>query len=295
MTDSSSVQVSDIRFSTDDGTPLSGRLFIPETATMAVLLSSGTGYPMEFYERAARYFAERGATVLTFDYRGIGKSAPETLVDSPIDYPDWGQQDQTAALETLKSYATGLPLLHVGHSIGGSFTGFMRNHADIHAHAFVSVGSGYWPHHHRSYNPVELFFWFGFGPLHLLTHGYIKQGKLWGGNSLPPRVFKTWRKWCMSPGFFGKDLSKGKLQPQYFAEVTAPIRSYLFTDDPIATPRAAKTVLAVYSNAPSETFLRSPSDYGRPRIGHEGAFRKGMEPLWQEILDGFTQDLSKPI
>ena len=293
MTDSLSVQVSDIRFHAADGTPLTGRLFIPETAQMAVLVSSGTGYPLEFYERIARYFAERGATVLTFDFRGIGKSAPETLVDSPIDYPQWGQLDQSAALETLKSYTTGLPVFHVGHSIGGSFAGFMRNHEDISAHAFVSVGSGYWPHHTRSYNPAELFFWFGFGPFHLLTHGYIKQGKLWTGTNLPPRVFKTWRRWCMNSQFFGKELSKGKLEPQYFAEVTAPIRSFLFTDDPIATPRAAKTVLAVYKNAPSETFLRSPSDYGRTRIGHEGAFRKGMEPLWQEILDGFRESLSK--
>jgi len=38
--------------------------------------------------------------------------------------------------------------------------------------------------------------------------------------------------------------------------------------------------------------LKSPADYGRPRIGHEGAVRKGMEPLWQEILDWFEQGVS---
>ncbi len=96
----------------------------------------------------------------------------------------------------------------------------------------------------------------------------------------------------MTRDFFGTELRTGKLEPQHYAEVTAPIRSWVFSDDPIATPTAAQVVLDLYPNAPKQVIHRSPSDYGRPRIGHEGAFRKGMEPLWQEILDGFTADLS---
>lgn len=292
MTTACTIDVTDLRFSAADDTVLSGRLFRPAQPNMAVLVSSGTAYPLGFYERIARYLAERGAVVLTYDFRGIGQSVPETLKNSPIDYPDWGQQDMPAALNALKAHAPNLPVFHLGHSIGGSFAGFMSNHADIRAHAFVSVSSGYWPHHHRSYNPAELFFWFGFGPLHLLRHGYIKQGKLWTGTHLPPRVFKTWRRWCMTRDFFGTELRAGKLEPQHYAEVTAPVRSWVFSDDPIATPTAAQVVLDLYPNAPKQVIHRSPSDYGRPRIGHEGAFRKGMEPLWQEILDGFTADLS---
>ena len=289
-----SVEFSDIQISTADGTVLAGRLFKPSHAKMAILISSGTAYPLEFYERAARYFASQGAVVLTYDFRGIGRSAPDTLKHSPIDYVQWGQLDQTAALDALKAAAPDLPLFHVGHSIGGSFAGFMSNHAEIAAHAFVSVGTGYWPHHLRSYNPVELFFWFGFGPFHLLRHGYIKQGRLWTGTDLPPRVFRTWRRWCMTHDFFGKELKAGKLEPQYFAKVTSPIRSWVFSDDPIATPKSSAVLLGLYPNAPHEVIHRTPADYGRSRIGHDGAFRKGMEPLWQDILEGFERSLPEP-
>lgn len=292
MADAAPIDATDIRFHAADGTTLAGRLFRPDQPRLAILVSSGTAYPLGFYERTARYLAQCGAVVLTYDFRGIGQSAPETLKNSPIDYAEWGQQDMAAALETLKANAPGLPVFHIGHSIGGSFAGFTPNHADIHSHAFVSVGSGYWQHHQRNYNPGELFFWFGLGPMHLLRHGYIKQGKLWTGTDLPPRVFKTWRRWCMTRDFFGTDLRNGKLEPQHYSAVTSPIRSWVFSDDPIATPTAAKVVLSLYPNAPHQIIYRSPSDYGRPRIGHDGSFRKGMEPLWQEILDGFTADLS---
>ena len=282
----------DIHFDAADGYRLSGRLFSGPTPHMAVLVSSGTGYPMGFYERIARFMAERGAIVLTYDFRGIAASAPETLKGSDIDYPQWGQLDMPAALDALKAAAPDLKVFHIGHSIGGSFAGFMHNHADIQKHAFVSVGSGYWPHHLRQYNATELFFWLGLGPIMLMTKGYIAQGKMWTGASLPRKVFTTWRRWCFKPDFYNGELKSGKLEPQYFSQLKSPIRSWLFTDDPIATPRAAQTVLAAYSTAPSETVLKQPSDYNRPRIGHEGAFRKGMEPLWQEIHDWFAQDLS---
>lgn len=259
---------------------------------MAILVSSGTAYPMGFYERFARHLASRGAMVLIYDYRGIAASAPVSLKSSAIEYTDWGRFDQPAALEALKAEADGLPLYHVGHSVGGGFIGLMSNHADIRRHAFVSVGSGYWPHHHRRYNPLELFFWFGFGPVHLLRHGYIKQGKLWTGTNLPPKVYKTWRRWCMKRDYFLGEMRSGQLGPHTYDQVIAPIHAWLFTDDPIATSKSAPILMGAYPNAPQVSVMRSPEHYGRKAIGHDGAFRKGMEPLWDEILQVFDQDLS---
>jgi predicted alpha/beta hydrolase len=31
--------------------------------------------------------------------------------------------------------------------------------------------------------------------------------------------------------------------------------------------------------------VHAPADFGLKRIGHEGAFRKGMEPLWDRMAD----------
>lgn len=272
-----------------DGFPLSMRLISPQTPTRAVLVSSGTGFPKGFYERFARHLAGQGCAVLTYDYRGIAGSRPVDLAALQMDYPDWGRLDMAAALEALIEAAPGLSVSHVGHSVGGHFVGFLPNHDRIERHAFVSVGSGYWGLHHRSYNPLELFFWFGFGPFSLARHGYVKGGGLWAGTDLPRGAFETWKRWCLKPTYFHDEL-KERLRPHQFEAVTAPIRSWIFPDDPIATPRTAPRLMEVYPNAPSEIIVRTPADYGVKRIGHEGAFRRGMETLWDEIFHWLSDD-----
>ena len=127
-----------------DGYPLSMRLISAERPTVAVLVSSGTGFPKGFYGRFARHLAGRGAAVLTYDFRGIAGSRPEDLATMEMDYPDWGRLDMPAALGALIEAAPGLPVVHVGHSVGGHFLGFMPNQHRIARHAFVSVGSGWW-------------------------------------------------------------------------------------------------------------------------------------------------------
>ena len=267
-----------------DGYPLSMRLIAHPEPTLAVLVSSGTGFPKGFYERFARHLAGRGAAVLTYDYRGIAGSRPDDLAALGMDYPDWGRLDMPAALDAVIEAAPGLPVVHVGHSVGGHFLGFMPNQDRIARNAFVSVGVGYWGLHHRTYNPLELFFWFGFGPLSLARHGYVKGGGLWAGTDLPRGVFETWKRWCLKRAYFRDELQT-TLRPHHYEAVTAPIRSWIFADDPIANPRTAPALLRVYPNAPAEIILRQASDYGVKRIGHEGAFRRGMEPLWDEIFD----------
>lgn len=276
-----------------DGYPLSMRLVAPPDPVAAVMVSSGTGFPKGFYDRFARHLAGRGAAVLTYDFRGVAGSRPDDLAAMRMDYPDWGRLDMPAALGVLREAAPGLPLLHVGHSVGGHFPGFMPNHDRIARHAFVSVGSGYWGRHHRAYNPLELFFWHVYGPYSLARRGYIRGGGLWGGTDLPRGVFETWKRWCHSRDYFLDEL-RDRLRPHHFDAVAAPIRSWIFTDDPIATPAASESLLRIYPAAAKETVLRAPADYGVRRIGHEGAFRRGMEPLWDEILDWLTCGVTAP-
>ena len=126
-----------------DGYPLSMRLVSAARPRIAVLVSSGTGFPKGFYERFARYLAGRGAAVLTYDFRGIAGSRPDELKGSTIDYLDWGRLDMPAAMDALIEAAPGLRVVHVGHSVGGHFLGFMPNHHRIERHAFVSVGTGW--------------------------------------------------------------------------------------------------------------------------------------------------------
>jgi predicted alpha/beta hydrolase len=267
---------------TADGHALAADLYQPLQPTQAVLISSGTGFPKSFYRHIARHFAAKGAVVLTYDYRGIGASRSGDLRGSPIEYSDWGRYDLPAALDALHHAAPGLPIKHVAHSVGGHFLGIASNHDLIHKQAFVSVGIGYWPKHHLKYIPLELYFWWCLGSYNLLRHGYLKRGGGWTGEDIPPKVFRTWRRWCHSPTYFRQDMSD-RLTPQHYTQVTGPIRSWVFTDDPIATPYTAQALLDFYPNASQEITVHDPAEYGVKRIGHEGAFRRDCTEIWDDI------------
>lgn len=285
------VRTKEVVFHAADGAPLSGLLITPERPRYGALVSSGTGFPKTTYRRFAQAWAERrGAAVLIYDYRGIAGSAPPTLKGSPIEYTDWGRLDMPAAVETLAGAVGDRPLVHAAHSVGGHFLGFMPNHDRLSRHAFLAVGTGYWGRHHWMNRPRELFFWGLYGPACLARNGFIPAGGLWGGTALPKGVFTTWRRWCLKPGYFSDELEAG-LRPHHFDAVRAPIRSWIFTDDGIATLATGRDLLSVYPNAPSELLVRKPGDYGVRRIGHDGALRRPGEALWPELWNWLEVDM----
>jgi predicted alpha/beta hydrolase len=276
-----------VAFKARDAYPLSGQIYSPGPkmqAQFCILLSSGTGFPQTIYRRAAEHLAKRGAVVLTYDCRGIGGAAPEDLAALKRDYSDWGRLDMPAALDTLINAAPDLPVGHIAHSVGGHFAGFMDNHGQVKAHAFVAVGSGYWRDHPLWYNPLELYFWYVLGPYSLSRYGYLKQQAGWTGEPLPRGVFQTWRRWCLTRGYYAQELSDWP-NPHHFDDVTSPIRSWVFSDDPIANARTAPQILDVYPNATASYAYRSAKDYGVRKIGHAGAFRPALLELWDEWYD----------
>lgn len=285
-TSQSPIQPETVRFQASDGWTLEGDIFRGDAPQIAILISAGTGFPRQFYKDIAAYLAQQGAVVMTYDYRGTGGSGNEEIATSDIDYPDWGRFDLVAAIDALEEAAPALPIVHVAHSVGGHFIGLAPNHTKIARHAFLSVGTGYWRGHHLSDIPKEMYFWWILGSYSLARHGYIARGGGWTGEPLPPKVFRTWRRWSHRRAYFKSDLGKlPSMTPHYYDDVIAPIRSWVFPDDPIATPQAARDLMTCYPAAPHEIVLRQPSEVGVRRIGHEGAVRRGREKLWDELWD----------
>ena len=281
-------QPEELIFQASDGWRLAADIYRGPDPNAAILISAGTGFPRQFYRDVARYYAAKGAVVMTYDYRGIAGSAAADLATSDIDLPDWGRLDLAAAISALADAAPDLPIGHVAHSVGGHIVGLAANHSRVRRHAFVSVGTGFWGAHHRRDVPKELYFWWILGNYSLARHGYIAQIGGWNGEPLPPKLFKTWRRWSHRRSYFRSELNS-YLVPNHYSEIEAPIRSWIFPDDPIATPRAARELLKSYPNAPTEIVMRKPADVGVKRIGHEGALRKGRERLWDEFWDWLNE------
>lgn len=280
-----------VRFAAADGWILEGDVYSGPNPRLGILVSAGTGFPHRVYRHLAAHLAARGAVVLCFDYRGIGGSRGSDAAFLTVDLPDWGKLDMPAAVDALAQAAPGLPLTHVAHSVGGHLVGLMPNHERLVRHGFLAVGTGYFGAHQLRNWPLEMYFWWGMGSWSLMRHGYIKPEGGWQGEPLPPRVFRTWRRWSQRRAYFRPDL-EGPLAPQYFARVAAPIRSWIFSDDPIATRKSGCDLLGCYPNAPQDMALRSPASLGQKRIGHDGAFRPGREALWNELWDWLAESPS---
>jgi predicted alpha/beta hydrolase len=268
-----------------DGRTLAGLWLAAEAARGALVVNGATGFRREFYLQFAAYCAARGYHALLYDYRGIGASALAPLAADPARMSDWGRLDMPGALDWLAARCPRLPLFTVGHSVGGQLLGCLDNQGRARAHVLLAASTGYWRRQRAPFCYLALAFWGLYGPLALRRHGYIPQGRLWSGASLPRAVFLQWRKWCLTPAPFGPLLDED-LRDSHFAQVHAPLLAWGFSDDPIATPAAVEALLACYTHARIERRWTAPREVGARTIGHHGFFaERHRDSLWRGALD----------
>ncbi|KIC52048.1 alpha/beta fold hydrolase [Tateyamaria sp. ANG-S1] len=287
MFDASPVQRSvterSLAFKTEDGAELVGRLYRPaQRPFAAVVLNSATGVPQTFYTHFARWMAaERGMAVLTYDYRGMGRSTAGPLRKVRADMSDWGIRDQVAARRAIRREIQGTPLWIVGHSLGAML---LPNQPELDGVVrVIGVSSGIVHHHDHPwpYRAVALNFWFTLGPLATLVCGYLPGKALRMGEDLPADVFWQWRKWCTSRTFYDADLGPRLPAPDWNSDAT--VRLHAFTDDELIPPAQTARLARVYGVEP---VVIDPKAYGLGKIGHVGAFSRRNRALWPVLLEG---------
>ena len=265
--------------------------FLAETGDMAdqrrgaIVINAATGFPQTFYFKLANYLSERGYDARVYDYRGMNLSAPADLATETARMSDWGLLDMPAALDAAAERAQGLPVVTLGHSIGGQFLGLLANHGLARVHVQVATSVGYWRWEAAPFKYLAWWFWRVHGPLMLAIKNYVPSGGGWAGLPLPRGVYEEWRRWCLRPEHFGPDLAT-YLSANVFGEIQAPVLTVGFTDDPIATRRTVEEINKFFPRVQRESRWYSPQDAGVKRIGHEGFFSsKNRNSLWRPVVD----------
>ena len=118
---------------TQDGYPLAARHYSADKPKANIILAGATGVPQAFYRRFAEYAATYGYNVITFDYRGIGRSKPADFKNFDSNFIEWATLDLAAVVDAM---ADDLPLFIVGHSFGGHAFGLLPNHQKIRKRIF---------------------------------------------------------------------------------------------------------------------------------------------------------------
>lgn len=140
--DSIQIEKQTVKFSATDGYVLVGtRYRSSEPIKANIIVASATGVPQQFYRHFAEYAVALGYQVLTFDYRGVGLSAPKQLKGFSMSYLDWGQLDLSAAIDSICK--DGKPIFVVGHSYGGQALGLTHNHDQVTAMYCFGTGAGW--------------------------------------------------------------------------------------------------------------------------------------------------------
>jgi predicted alpha/beta hydrolase len=265
-----------------DGYPLAATRFRPSGPERARLIVAGaTGVPQGFYRRFAEFAASRGYAVTTFDYRGVGLSAPRSLAGFHGDFLDWARLDLAAVVDATAG--DGVPVVLVGHSYGGHALGLLPNHDKLAGMYVFGTGAGWhgWMPFLERFK--VLFMWHVAGPILTRRHGYLAWSRLGMGEDLPLGVYRQWRRWCQFPRYFFDDPTMTQVA-QGYARVRAPIVAVNATDDPWAPPKSRDAFMAGYRNAAWQGVDVDAPRQGLGKLGHMGYFRPHAQPLWDAAL-----------
>jgi predicted alpha/beta hydrolase len=264
-----------------DAYPLAATLYRPGApGRRAALVMPATGVPQSYYAKFAAYLADRGCTVLTFDYRGIGGSLQGDIRKVNAAMRDWALLDASAAFGFISRQSQNISV--IGHSFGGQAFGLLPEPERIGAAFMVGSQSGYWKH----WPPLgRAWMWPTTHialPLVSRLRGYFPSSRLGFGEDLPANVAIEWARWCRHPRYLVGALGAEAA----YARFAAPLRAYAISDDPFAPARAVKALLELYPAARSEMRIVQPREVGEERIGHFGFFRERFrDSLWREAAD----------
>lgn len=289
-----------------DGVVLRGHLWEAAATAKAgrVVMNPATGVPARFYHRYARFLADHGFDVLTYDYRGIGLSRPERLRGCGYRWRDWGELDFDAAVRFMDGCGDG-PLLAVGHSIGGFLPGLAESGARLTRMLTVGAQFAWWGDYERSQRFRLFLKWHLAMPALTALCGYFPGRRLGWLEDLPAGVANEWS--FRGPRFERSHPRDARsIVTARMAAFGASILAVTMSDDELGTVAAARRTLRCYGGADRTLVHLSPADCGRDAIGHFNLFHDmHASGFWLDTIlwlrDGLnpwpnrTVDLEKPL
>ncbi len=261
-----------------DGCELAATVYGRRQAETALIVNGATGVPRHFYRAFATHLVRRNWAVLTFDYRGIGDSAPRSLRGFDAGIRDWALHDMPAAIDWVGETLSPKRVFAIGHSFGGQTLGLCENAGRIDAMVAVSAQSGYWgvqPGAERLRVGVAVNVII---PLLTRVIGYFPWRWFASAEDLPRNVALEWARWCRQRNYLLDDTS---LPLHRYKDFEAPVLAYSIDDDGWGSSRSVDEMMHAYVNVTRRHLI--PAEYRLERLGHMGAFRRGSEGLWDEF------------
>jgi predicted alpha/beta hydrolase len=250
----------------------------------AAVLCPGGGVPSRVYRRFAAWLAAGGMPVLTFDYRGIGRSRPANSRGCDASFEDWSDQDCAAAIAWLRKSYPQAELAGLAHSIGGLILAGAPGAAQIERFLLIGAHTAYHRDYHARWRLPMTVMWHGVMPALCGIFGYFPGAALRIGEDLPATFAMQWAR-RRTPDFAAGNprlaacIARG-------GELRGRALALTFTDDGFATAHGTRRVLQHLKGISAEHRVIAPRDAGMKKIGHFGFFRPSAEQaLWKPAGD----------
>ena len=270
---------------TSEQISLSVKVFEPATSNKKlVLINSATGVKQQIYFSFAKYLAEHGFVVITYDYRGIGESKPTKMKGFDSSMRIWGTVDFKTLTDFIQKDYPEYTKFCLGHSVGALILGMNEYSKNFEKFIFVGTQDAYIGNLTFSVAVTALL---GFGiALPVMTHffGYFPAHRFGLGESLPKGVAFDWQTLILNKKStsrlyekIGENISKELTQNTFIIHAE---------DDTWVTQKGMRNLLKnVYPNLKTTYREVKVSESEKHEIGHVNFFRSYNQKLWKIVLD----------
>lgn len=272
---------------TKDGRTISATSFVPEKANgKNIIVAPAAQFTQRDYEPFSVFFQQLGYHVITFDYRGVGDSAPDELKGYVAGLHQWAVQDMDAVIRHVKNNFPNQELIFVGHGVGGELVGLAQ--ASQYINRLVLASS--------SLSCKRLWTWRGrlriaamktVGRLANKWFGYFPGKRLGILRDLPKGVVHEWADWCDHPnGLFDV------FPENNYRKLQVPLVTFSFSNDWLTPDKAVEGLLQYFSGACITWYHVNPHYQGLKKNESYCFFAKNYQTnLWPTLQQWLQQEL----
>ena len=259
-----------------------------KTNKKIILINSATGVKQQVYFKIAEYLSEKGFTVMTYDYSGIGLSKPKNLKKCKSSMQTWGVSDYKTLTHFIINNYGDYDKYLIGHSVGALILGMNEDSKLFKSFVFISTQKAFAGH--LNFN-IKILGYLGFGivqPLMTKLFGYFPAHRFGLGESLPKNAANDWRTLILNKKSTNALLEK--IEHNYSKELTQNVLVLRAEDDSWLTTTGVENLLKeTFPNLKPTFKILKIIDSPKKEIGHINFFRSFNKRLWGIILEEFEK------
>ncbi len=247
---------------------------------MAAIINCGAGIAARHYRPFARYLAANNVAVLTYDYRGIGRSRRGTLRGFPASFEDWAEYDCSSAINYITNRFD-VPIFGISHSIGALIFGGALNVSELTGLVMIAPHTGYVGDYRRAYRLPMALLWHAVMPTLTSIVGYFPSRRLRLGEDIPKGVAMAWARRRRPQPALSAGSRTRKLMDR-IADIEMRALAITVSDDGFGTSAGAERVSNLFRRTSFDRTAITPQDASVAKLGHFGFFR--APPLWEAVI-----------